>query len=277
MSRVALAGALWVSLVAASCEGCEPKVRLPPPPAGLQVLDLGRPPRVRLRYRFRPGETLRYRLTTERRSLHLADPGTRLVTTLSRYVDRVRAPRAQVRWRLYPAASARSRRGTTVWLQVDDRGRVEATRFPGVSAERARTLRTLLRNLHAPWPVPAVGVGARWSDRRRARVALGTGKPGSSVETTVESRYRLERVGPCGRTRCAYIGVHLSLWSEHSRAGLTVRGTGRGQGQIAFDLDRGILVRSHTRAELDLSAGPLRGRAQERYLMTQDMELMRGR
>ena len=265
--------AVWL-LLAGVLAGCRKEAPKPKPKrAGLVVLERGQAPRQRLRYRFQRGVTLYYRLVTEQRRTHVADAGIRRVVGLSYYVDRVKGPRAQVRWRVEPLPGVKRKRhrGETVWLQLHESGRVEATRVPGASVDRASALKPLLRGLASRWPGTDVGVGARWRDRRKVRMPLRAGARRSALTTEVETLYRFDRRGPCGRSQCAFIGLRITLWTEHKHRQATFFGTGKGKGEITFDLTRGQLVSIRTRSDFKLKAELHKGQPLEAIRLVQEL------
>jgi hypothetical protein len=284
-------------LLAVGCDkhragGSEPKTD-DGQPTGLVVLGRGAAPRVKLRYRFRQGQRVLYRLTTERRRLHSPRRRARRTLRLSRWVDRVRAPRgdmAQIRWRvLGPAgAAARARRtprtsaagsaqaGRRLWLEMDSRGRVSKSAVVGGAPGAGGRLAVMLRGLHHRWPEAAVGVGARWVDRRRLRLPLGGPEAKRApIRVTVRVRTTLERLGPCGRSRCAYLSLRTRLVSRKRYQRLQLSLRGQGQGTVVFDRTRGRVESSRSRAQLRLSTGLAGRRVTERYLVIRRLDALR--
>lgn len=254
--------------------GCEEKQRisLRRPAAVVTVHSTGSAPRVALRYRFRVGETLTYRMTSKRRISGLPSPEKPVTIHLSAHTVRVRKHRARLRWRVERVVSGSTRlRGLALWVETSDRGEISAVRR-GRPAPPKSSLGQSVRQLFVAWPAVAVGPGARWTQRRDLILAPSTG---DGFRTKVEARYRFERIAPCGQGRCAYLSVRTSLLLTHQAGRVRVQGKGSGVGRVVFDLRRGRLLGSHTRAEIGLSTSLDPSRVLQKLSLKQSLELIR--
>jgi hypothetical protein len=237
---------------------------------GTVLVSSGRAPREALRYDFRRGDVLHYRLVSERSILGAAAPAEKKIQHLSHAVDRVRGPRAQVRWRLEPGPDqARGAVGRTLWLQLTSRGVVEAVAPGKGEGELEPWLKEALRTAYPRFPAQALGAGARWRETRTQKLHPEKSHP--AVETRLEAEYTLERFAPCGRTRCAMITV-LGRVSLSQRVGArSLRGSGVGRGQLTFDLDRGVLVSSSSVSEVEIGILGPGGQARENLVLRQEL------
>lgn len=223
--------------------------------ARFRVGSVGRAPRAPLRYRYRAGQTWLYRMTRVTRRPDGRGAPSRQVMRLSWFVDRTQAGRAQGRWDLVRTES-RSGRGpglhpASVWVQVNDRGRVEALRAPGAPQRQRRALEATLRGVQARFPARPVGVGAWWVHRRALSLPpIG----GRGIRAHLKVRYELLRFQPCGRSRCAVVGLRAKVHLNVRRRALRVSGDGEGGGEVRFDVTRGRLLESRSRLAWRLEA-----------------------
>lgn len=254
--------------------GCEGKKLISPkrPAAVMTLHSAGSEPRVALRYRFRAGETLTFRMTSRRRITGLPSPHGPVEILLSAYTDRVQKRRARLRWRVERVVSGSPRLlGLELWVETSDRGEI-STVSRGRPAPQRSSLRQTVRQLFLAWPKAAVGPGARWTQRRDLILAPSTR---GGVRAKVEARYHFDRIAPCGQGRCAHFSVRTSLLISHKAGRVLVQGKGTGTGQVVFDLRRRRLLESHTRAEIGLSTSLAPNRVIQKIFLKQSMELSR--
>lgn len=200
-------------------------------------------------------------------------PEERQVHHLSLGVDRVRGPRAQVRWRLEPGPAASGPSGQSFWLQVSDRGTVEAAR-PGPGQEPLDPrLEAALRSALPRFPAEALGTGARWRETRSQELRPRPGLP--AVKTRLELDYTLERFAPCGSTRCAEISIRSRVGLDHRVGKRRLEGEGAGRGQLIFDLGRGVLVSSSSVSEVEIRVRGSKGQVKETFRLRQELEEIR--
>lgn len=266
---------LVLVLVIAFQPGCHkpPKPSPKAPGAVVTVQSVGEAPRMRLRYRFRAGETLAYRMTSLRRISGLPNPGGPVTITLSVTTDRVQDRRARLRWRVEQVHSGSSRlKGTELWVETSDLGEITTVSSGRPSVQTPGQLHQSVRQLFSAWPGPAVGPGARWTQRRDLILAASI-KGG--FRARVVARYRFDRVAPCGQGRCAHLSVRTSLHLSHKAGKVKILGKGTGTGRVVFDLDRGRLLKSRIRAAIDLSTSLAPGKVVQRMTLEQSMELTR--
>jgi hypothetical protein len=260
--------------------GCPSKKKKRRPQAALgkvTVLERGGEPRHRLRYRYQRGETLRYRLTSRRR-LTGVPGGERPVTAeLSVHTARVDGRRARLRWQIERVQGAPLQR-TPLWIETSDRGEISAVRQrfrPGrARGGRAsgKPVRQSVRQLYLAWPEPAVGPGARWEQRRDLILAASVQ---GGVRARVHASYTFDRVARCGQGRCAYLSVRTRLDARQRAGRVKVRGKGGGTGRVVFDLDKGRLMESSTRADLGLGTSLQPGETVQRLRLEQSLKLIR--
>lgn len=262
-------------LVVLSCGvlGCGKKKRISRKgPAVVTLHSAGAEPRVALRYRFKAGETLAYRMTSRRRITGLPSPDEPVTIHLSAFTDRVRKRRARLRWRVDRVLSGSPRlQGLALWVETSDRGEI-STVSRGRPAPQKSSLRESVGQLFLAWPEAAVGPGARWTQRRDLILSPATG---GGFRAKVEARYRFERIAPCGQGRCAHLSVRTTLLLTHKAGRVRVQGKGTGTGRVVFDLRRGRLLESHTRAEIGLSTSLAPNQVIQKIFLKQSMELRR--
>jgi hypothetical protein len=294
-----LVPALVPALALAIGPGCQKRVKLFPKegPAVVVVHSTGVEPRIRLRYRFQPAETLKYRMKSHRRISGLSNPAAPVIITLSVRTDRVWDRRALLRWRVESVTSGSGRlRGLELWVETSDRGEITRVRRgqpPGKGTEQSAPKGTRqpvgkgprqsagkglgqidrsMRQIFLAWPAQAVGPGAHWTQRRDLILAAST-KGG--LRTRVVARYRFERIAPCGHGRCAHFSVRITVALSHKAGKVRVQGNGTGTGRVVFDLDRGRVLESHTRAVVDLSTSLLPGKVVQKLILVQSLEMIR--
>ncbi len=238
------------------------------------VFSVGRGPRVALRYAFRRGLVLHYRLRSVRSLVGAPDPEERQIRHLTLAVDRVRGARAQVRWRVEPGLGVGTdASGRALWLQLTDRGAVEAQAPGRGQGELDAWLGAALRSAFARFPAEALGAGARWRETRKQELRPKPELP--AVETRLVADYTLERFTPCGSTRCAEISIHSRVSLAHRLGARRLVGEGAGRGQLIFDLGRGVLVSSSSSSEVEIRVlGPL-GQVKETFRLRQELEEIR--
>ncbi len=272
--RFAFALAIVVSLVA--LPGCRKRAKRSAraPRAVVTVQSVGVAPRVRLRYQFRAGESLTYRMTSQRRISGVPSATAPVTTTLSMYIDRVVNKRARLRWRVEGVSSGSSRlRGTQLWVETSDRGEITSVSQGRPTAKKGpEQLDQSMRQLFLSWPAQALGPGARWTQRRDLILAASSR---GGFKTRVVARYRFERIARCGQGRCAHFSVRTTVALSHKAGKVKVMGKGAGSGQVVFDLDRGRLQKSHTRAQIDLSTSLAPDKVVQKITLIQSMELTR--
>lgn len=237
------------------------------------MLSRGKSPRVALRYGFRPGLVLHYRLTSEQRLLGASGRAQPQIRHLSFAVDRVRGPRAQVRWRQEPGPGI-ALPGRALWMQLSDRGVVEAIAMGRGEDKLDAWLGQALQSMYPRFPKEALGAGARWQETRNQELRPLPGRP--AVGTRLKAQYALERFAPCGRTRCAEISVRMEVGLTHSVGPRHLQGEGWGRGHLRFDLGRGSLVSSSTFSEMEIRVAASGGQARELIRTRSDLEEVRG-
>jgi hypothetical protein len=192
--------------------------------------------------------------------------------TLSVLTDRVRDRRARLRWRVERVSSGSGRLlGLDLWVETSDRGEI-STVSRGRPVQRSTHLGQSVRQLYLAWPAEAVGPGARWTQRRDLILAASS-KGGFRAQ--VVARYSFDRVAPCGRGRCAHLSLHTTVALSHKAGKVKVEGKGTGTGRVVFDLERGHLLESHTRAEIGLSTSLAPGKVVQKISLVQSLELRR--
>jgi hypothetical protein len=248
-----LALGLTVALVSALAPACrKPTRRGPPVPrVGMTVHARGAEPRVKLRYRFRAGETLRYRMTSRRRITGLPGAHGPVVVALSVHTAQVRSSRARQRWRVEQVVQGSPRlQGLALWVETTSRGALSSvTRrqdLPAVDPQLGQSV----KQLYVAWPAEALGPGARWTQRRDVILAASTR---GGFRTRMVARFVFDRVAPCGQGQCAHVSLRTTVALSHRAGRVKIKGKGTGTGRVVFDLTRGQLVTSRTRAEIGLS------------------------
>jgi len=271
----------WGMALVALGTGCQRK-EIPRPdqrPNAVTVQSVGAEPRLKLRYRYRAGESLTYRITSHREISGLPRPAGPVAVTLSVFTDRVRGRRARLRWRVERVASGSARlQGLDLWVETSDRGEI-STVSRGRPRPRSRPrpkpsgqVQQSVRRLYLAWPAEAVGPGAWWIQRRDVILAPSTH---GGFRARVAARYRFDRVAPCGRGRCAHLSMRLTMDLSHKAGLVKVRGKGRGSGRVVFDLERGRLLESHTRAVIGLSTSLMPNKVVQRLSLNQSMVMTR--
>jgi hypothetical protein len=262
-------------LVCAMGAGCQERVilALRVVPAVVTVHSIGDAPRTRLRYRFDVGETLTYRMKSHRRISGLSNPAAPVAITLSVHTERVRNRRARLRWRVESVSSGSGRlKGLELWVETSDRGEITRVRRGQPASKEPGQLDQSMRQIFLAWPAQAVGPGAYWTQRRDLILAASTQ---GGFRTQVVALYRFERVAPCGQGRCAHFSVRTTVALSHKAGKVQVQGRGSGSGRVVFDLDRGRLLQSHTRAVIDMSTSLVPGKVVQKLTLVQSLELIR--
>jgi len=271
-----LAFALAIVITVAAQPGCRKRAKrsAKAPSTVVTVLSAGVAPRVRLRYHFRAGESLTYRMTSQRRISGVSSAATPVTTTLSVYTDRVVDKRARLRWRVEGVSGGSSRlRGTELWVETSDRGEITSvSQGRPVAKKGPGQLDQSMRQLFLSWPAQALGPGARWIQRRDLILAASSH---GGFKTRVVAKYRFERIARCGQGRCAHFSVRTTVALSHKAGKVKIMGKGTGSGQVVFDLDRGRLLKSHTRAEIDLSTSLAPDKVVQKVTLIQSLELTR--
>ncbi len=261
-----------VVLLSSGCGDRKKRAAKKPAPE-VTVQGLGEAPRTRLRYRFRVGETLHYRMTSHRKISGLPGPSAPVKVRLSALTEQVQGRRARLRWRVEHVSSGSARlRGLSLYVQTTDRGEISTVGRSRPGPKSAVPLGQSVRQLFLAWPAEAVGPGARWTQVRKLLLAPST-KGG--IRARVEARYKLERVVPCGQSTCAHLSVSTSVKLSHKAGRVKILGNGSGSGRVVFDLRRGRLLESHTRAEIGMSTSLKPGKIVQRLTLKQSMELTR--
>lgn len=239
------------------------------------MLSQGTVPRVRLRYRYRPGETLRYRLSTRRviSGLPAAAP---VVVRLSVLTAKVQGRLARLRWQVEGVGDrvegvGRTLRGVSLWLETSDRGEISRVSQGRAEQRSGAQLKHSVQQLYLAWPEAKVGVGARWEQRRRV-ILVPRARGGFKAQ--VLARYSFDRLADCGRSRCAYLTVRTELRLDHRAGAVQVGGRGQGSGRVVFDLGTGRLLESRTTAEMSLFTS-LHGGVAQRLQLDQSLQLTR--
>jgi len=293
MTKVLIQVVPALVLALAIGSGCQKRAMLFPKegPVVVVVHSTGVAPRIRLRYRFEPAETLTYRMKSHRRISGLSNPAAPVNITLSVRTDRVWDRQALLRWRVESVTSGSGRlRGLELWVETSDRGeltRVRRGQPPGPGKGMGQSaakgprpsagkgvgqIDRSMRQIFLAWPAQAVGPGAHWTQRRDLILAASTQ---GGLRTRVVARYRFERIAPCGQGRCAHFSVRTTVALSHKAGKVRVQGNGTGTGRVVFDLDRGRLLESHTRAVVDLSTSLLPGKVVQKLILVQSLELIR--
>jgi hypothetical protein len=248
-----LALALTLALFSALAPACRKPTRrgAPVPRVGMTVRSRGAEPRVKLRYRFRAGETLRYRMTSRRRITGLPDAPGPVVVALSVHTAQVRQQRARLRWRVERVVQGSPRlQGLSLWVETTSRGALSSVTRRQESPAVDPQLGQSVRQLYVAWPAEALGPGARWTQRRDMILATSTR---GGFRTRLVARFVFDRVAPCGQGRCAHVSLRTTVALSHRAGRVKIKGKGTGRGRVVFDLTRGQLVTSRTRAEIGLS------------------------
>ncbi len=248
--------------------------------AGITLTSPGAAPRRLLRYRFAAGERLRYRMKSRRKISRLPAPLEPVRLVLSVQTERARGSRALVRWRVERVISGSPRLlGLSLWMETSDRGEItRVSRLPpapgGAPASGAKgaPLGQSLRQLLLAWPAEPVGVGATWT---QVRDLILVPSMGGGIRARIEARYRVERVKGCGQGRCVSLSVRSDLRLSQRAGRVKILGTGSGVGRVLFDLSRGRLLESHTRATIRMSTSLAPGKVVQRLVLEQSMELTR--
>jgi len=257
--------------------GCKRKKKRPAPatPGVLTVQSVGAKPRVRLRYRFRVGEKLAYRMTSHREISGLPGPSGPVSLRLSVSTDRVRDRRARLRWRVERVASGPQRlRGLDLWVETSDRGEISSVSRgrPRPRPRTAQQLQQSVRQIYLAWPAEAVGPGARWTQRRDLILAASTD---GGFRAQVVARYSFDRVAPCGQGQCAHLSLRTTLTLSHKAGKVKVLGKGEGSGGVVFDLKRGRLLESRTQAAIGLSTSLAPNKVIQKITLKQSLQLTR--
>jgi hypothetical protein len=210
-------------------------------------------------------------MTSRRRITGLPSDGP-VVIQLSVRTAWVRERRAQLRWRVEGVISGSPRlQGLELWVETSDRGEI-STVTRGRPAPRQSSLRQTVSQLFLAWPAEAVGPGARWTQRRD--LILAPSMQGG-IRARMIARYRFERIAPCGQGRCAHLSLHTTVELSHKAGRVRIQGRGSGTGRVVFDLRRGRLFESHTRAEIGLSTSLAPEKVVQKISLKQSLELKR--
>jgi hypothetical protein len=254
-------------------QGQGKKKSAPARPGTLTVESVGAQPRMKLRYRVRPGEKLTYRMTSHRKISGLPGHSGPVSLTLSVSTDRVRGRRARLRWRVEQVASGSPRlRGLDLWVETSDRGEISTVSRGRPRPRTAQQLQQSVRQIYLAWPAKAVGPGARWTQRRDLILAAST-KGGFRAK--VVARYSFDRVAPCGQGRCVHLSLRTTLELSHKAGKVNVLGKGEGSGRVIFDLERGRLLESHTQAAIGLSTSLAPNKVIQKITLKQSLLLTR--
>jgi hypothetical protein len=139
--------------------------------------------------------------------------------------------------------------------RVDPRGRV-VSRAPVAGLARSlaelgdQVWQTVEGSIPA-LPEGPIAAGASWSESRQVRFALGASRLAMQLNLT----YTLREVRrtPQGPVAAIGVAVNATVTQGAGAPNVTVSGVGRGDGTVAFLVDRGVLQRATSSLQLDIT------------------------
>ena len=240
----------------------------------LTITELGRQPRVKLRYKSKPGEQHLYRVRVklthkrgggesrarlvavamlenkgETRGGHLLELSFPHLDSYSPTVGRSEMIGLLTGWR---RAFVLDPRGGIV--------RAVQGVQPTAPSESSRDLPAkskalpLIGSATARWPKKAVGQGARWSFLSRQRLDVGGEAAKKRTLLVVDTSYHLESLKKVRQKTTAKIVTSTTLRLEKKGEGTLGRGTG--EATILFEVDTGTVQKVVSQVELEISPNP---------------------
>ncbi|MFO0558083.1 MAG: hypothetical protein U0269_08685 [Polyangiales bacterium] len=139
-------------------------------------------------------------------------------------------------------------------FREDERGRVVSQPVQGLRSSLAELGESAWQTVESSIPAlpeGPVAVGSSWNETRQTRVLVGVTRVAARVEVT----YTLREIRRTGAEQTAVIGVAMNLAVSQSVGAPNISASGRGQarGEVQFSIERGVLLRSTSTMQLDLT------------------------
>jgi hypothetical protein len=223
-------------------------------------------PAVTLRFRYAQGARNRYSVRSNQTAQRLT---TNITQTLEVETQRVQPDgSAEQRARtlsfnmdsgaLPPQqrqALSQSMLGAVFQYRVDPRGRVVSRQpvqgLQGSLAELGDSVWQTVEGSIPALPDAPVAVGASWNETKQVRFALGATRLSMRVDLT----YTLRELRRVGSEQVAVIRVDMNLTVNQGvgAPNVTVSGRGQARGEVQFSVDRGVVQRSASTLQLDVT------------------------
>lgn len=263
--------------------------RAPRSDAGASTPDASAPtgPATTLRMHFTQGQRVRYNVQTANQMSGISSTINQTMELETTAVQpdgnadqRLRVTRVEVNAPGLPTnvrqQMSQQLTGITFQYRMSPRGQIVSRQpvqgLPPALAQMGDQLAQSIEQLTPQLPEAAVAIGHTWRDSKTTRVSMGA----SNMTLRIDLTYTLRelRRGPTGAIAVVGVALAMSIPQGTAAQNVTVTGTGTGTGDITLQLDRGVVQRSHSTAEMQMQ---IRARGQQpqsvRTQTTSDMTL----